>query len=154
MDYVALYCSYKSYKSIFQHLKNHSLTQPATRTPEDSELFVQCPHALWPLLFLSQNAILPAGFRQRDQTKKNPTGAFDRDALLDHLEKTALEHEDRDDLVPFTGEKKGPVHYTTEQHYWLHYSTLHRGGSYMSGFWAPTHSFRTTALNWKTIQCF
>ncbi|CAB1334351.1 unnamed protein product [Coregonus sp. 'balchen'] len=53
-----------------------------------------------------ENAILPAGYRQRDQTKKSPTGAFDRDALLDHLEKTALEHEDRDDLVPFTGEKK------------------------------------------------
>uniref|UniRef100_A0A4W5QGT7 Tropomodulin 4 (muscle) n=1 Tax=Hucho hucho TaxID=62062 RepID=A0A4W5QGT7_9TELE len=58
-----------------------------------------------------ENAILPAGYRQRDQTKKSPTGAFDRDALLDHLEKTALEHEDRDDLVPFTGEKKGTFSY-------------------------------------------
>ncbi|XP_012673568.1 tropomodulin-4 [Clupea harengus] len=54
-----------------------------------------------------ENAMLPAGFRQRDQTKKTATGAFDRDALLDHLEKEALEHPDRDDLVPFTGEKKG-----------------------------------------------
>jgi len=54
-----------------------------------------------------ENAMLPAGFRQRDQTKKSPTGAYDRDALMDHLEKQALEHEDRDDLVPFTGEKKG-----------------------------------------------
>lgn len=51
--------------------------------------------------------MLPAGFRQRDQTKKSPTGPFDRDALQQHLEKQALEHEDRDDLVPFTGEKKG-----------------------------------------------
>ena len=51
--------------------------------------------------------MLPAGYRQRDQTKKNPTGQFDRDALMDHLEKQALEHADRDDLVPFTGEKKG-----------------------------------------------
>lgn len=58
-------------------------------------------------LVFSQNAMLPAGFRQRDQTKKNPTGPFDRDALLQHLEKEALEHEDREDLVPFTGEKKG-----------------------------------------------
>lgn len=56
---------------------------------------------------MSQNAILPAGFRQRDQTKKSPTGAFDRDALQEYLEKQALEHEDREDLVPFTGEKKG-----------------------------------------------
>jgi len=54
-----------------------------------------------------ENAMLPAGLRQRDQTKKNPTGPFDRDALLDHLEKTALEIADRDDLIPFTGEKKG-----------------------------------------------
>lgn len=51
--------------------------------------------------------MLPAGFRQRDQTKKSPTGPFDRDALQQHLEKQALEHEDREDLVPFTGEKKG-----------------------------------------------
>lgn len=51
--------------------------------------------------------MLPAGFRQRDQTKKSPTGPFDREALQQHLEKQALEHEDRDDLVPFTGEKKG-----------------------------------------------
>uniref|UniRef100_A0A671VGX5 Tropomodulin 4 (muscle) n=1 Tax=Sparus aurata TaxID=8175 RepID=A0A671VGX5_SPAAU len=54
-----------------------------------------------------ENAMLPAGYRQRDQTKKTPTGPFDRDALQQHLEKQALEHEDRDDLVPFTGEKKG-----------------------------------------------
>lgn len=51
--------------------------------------------------------MLPAGFRQRDQTKKSPTGPFDREALQQHLEKLALEHEDREDLVPFTGEKKG-----------------------------------------------
>uniref|UniRef100_A0A7N8YLL1 Tropomodulin 4 (muscle) n=1 Tax=Mastacembelus armatus TaxID=205130 RepID=A0A7N8YLL1_9TELE len=54
-----------------------------------------------------ENALLPAGFRQRDQTKKSPTGPFDRDALMQHLEKQALEHQDREDLVPFTGEKKG-----------------------------------------------
>ncbi|MFT7811243.1 tropomodulin-4 [Arapaima gigas] len=54
-----------------------------------------------------ENAILPAGLRQRDQTKKSPTGPFDRDALMEHLEKQALEHVDREDLVPFTGEKKG-----------------------------------------------
>uniref|UniRef100_A0A8C6SW95 Tropomodulin 4 (muscle) n=1 Tax=Neogobius melanostomus TaxID=47308 RepID=A0A8C6SW95_9GOBI len=54
-----------------------------------------------------ENAMLPAGFRQRDQTKKGPTGPYDRDALMQHLEKSAMEHPDREDLVPFTGEKKG-----------------------------------------------
>jgi len=54
-----------------------------------------------------ENAMLPAGMRQRDQTKKTPTGPFDRDALLDHLEKEALDIADRDDLIPFTGEKRG-----------------------------------------------
>lgn len=61
------------------------------------------------LFVMFQNAMLPAGFRQRDQTKKSPTGPFDRNALLDHLEKQALEHQDREDLVPFTGEKKGSL---------------------------------------------
>lgn len=51
--------------------------------------------------------MLPAGLRQRDQTKKGPTGPYDRDALMQHLEKVALEHKGREDLVPFTGEKKG-----------------------------------------------
>ncbi|MBN3325273.1 TMOD1 protein, partial [Atractosteus spatula] len=53
------------------------------------------------------NALLPAGLRQKDQTKKSPTGPFKRDSLLAHLEKQAKEHPDRDDLVPFTGEKRG-----------------------------------------------
>uniref|UniRef100_A0A672K6I3 Tropomodulin 1 n=1 Tax=Sinocyclocheilus grahami TaxID=75366 RepID=A0A672K6I3_SINGR len=44
------------------------------------------------------NALLPAGFRQRDQTKKAPTGMFQRDNLLSHLEKEAKEHPERDEL--------------------------------------------------------
>ncbi|ETE65072.1 Tropomodulin-1 [Ophiophagus hannah] len=52
------------------------------------------------------NAILPAGMRQKDQTKKTPTGPFNRDVLLAHLEKQANDTKDRDDLVPFTGEKR------------------------------------------------
>lgn len=55
----------------------------------------------------SQNALLPAGFRQKDQTTKPATGPFDRERLLSYLEKQALEHKDREDFVPFTGEKKG-----------------------------------------------
>ncbi|NWU22733.1 TMOD4 protein, partial [Dyaphorophyia castanea] len=54
-----------------------------------------------------ENVLLPAGLRQPDQTQKSPTGPLDRDALLQHLERQALEAEERQDLVPFTGEKKG-----------------------------------------------
>ncbi|KAF4071823.1 hypothetical protein AMELA_G00267430 [Ameiurus melas] len=54
-----------------------------------------------------ENALLPAGLRQKDQTVKAATGPFDREKLLHYLEKEALEYKDRDDCVPFTGEKKG-----------------------------------------------
>ncbi|XP_069505967.1 tropomodulin-4 [Ambystoma mexicanum] len=54
-----------------------------------------------------ENILLPAGMRQRDQTKKTPTGPLDRDSLMQHLEKQALEAKEREDLVPFTGEKRG-----------------------------------------------
>lgn len=54
-----------------------------------------------------QNALLPAGLRQKDQTSKTATGPFDRERLLKYLEKEAMEHKDREDIVPFTGEKKG-----------------------------------------------
>uniref|UniRef100_A0A673FXC1 Tropomodulin-1-like n=1 Tax=Sinocyclocheilus rhinocerous TaxID=307959 RepID=A0A673FXC1_9TELE len=60
-------------------------------------------------LTCTYNALLPAGFRQRDQTKKAPTGTFQRDNLLSHLEKEAKEHPDRDELVPYTGEKRGKM---------------------------------------------
>uniref|UniRef100_A0A3B1JUF0 Tropomodulin 2 n=1 Tax=Astyanax mexicanus TaxID=7994 RepID=A0A3B1JUF0_ASTMX len=53
-----------------------------------------------------ENALLPAGLRQKDQTVKTATGPFNRDNLLQYLEKEALEYKDREDVVPFTGEKK------------------------------------------------
>ncbi|XP_068131548.1 tropomodulin-2-like [Hyperolius riggenbachi] len=56
-----------------------------------------------------ENALLPAGFRQKDQTTKEASGTFDRDHLLNYLRKEAMEHQDREDVVPFTGEKKGKV---------------------------------------------
>ncbi|KAM5235614.1 tropomodulin-2 isoform 2-T2 [Ctenodactylus gundi] len=56
-----------------------------------------------------ESATLPAGLRQRDQTQKAATGPFDREHLLLFLEKEALEQADREDAVPFTGEKKGRV---------------------------------------------
>lgn len=60
------------------------------------------------LLFsISQNALLPAGLRQKDQTTKKATGNFNREGLLKYLEKEAMDYKDREDIVPFTGEKKG-----------------------------------------------
>ncbi|XP_069851503.1 tropomodulin-3 [Dipodomys merriami] len=55
------------------------------------------------------NALLPAGFRQKNQTSKSATGPFDREHLLSYLEKEALEQKDREDYVPYTGEKKGKI---------------------------------------------
>ncbi|XP_075714116.1 tropomodulin-2-like isoform X2 [Rhinoderma darwinii] len=56
-----------------------------------------------------ENALLPAGFRQKDQTTKEDSGKFDREHLMEYLQKEAMEHQDREDCVPFTGEKKGKV---------------------------------------------
>ncbi|KAJ4946838.1 tropomodulin-2 [Gymnodraco acuticeps] len=56
-----------------------------------------------------ENALLPAGMRQKDQTTKQETGTFSRDGLLKYLEKEAMEYKDRDDVVSFTGERKGKV---------------------------------------------
>lgn len=56
-----------------------------------------------------ENALLPAGFRQKNQTSKSATGPFDRERLLSYLEKEALEYKDREDYVPYTGEKKGKI---------------------------------------------
>ncbi|XP_061102616.1 tropomodulin-2 [Conger conger] len=56
-----------------------------------------------------ENALLPAGLRQKDQTTKSETGTFDREELLKYLEKEALAYKDREDVVPFTGERKGKV---------------------------------------------
>lgn len=54
-----------------------------------------------------ENALLPASMRQKDQTTKKATGGFNRDRLLSYLEKEAMEYKDREDIVPFTGERKG-----------------------------------------------
>ncbi|KAK2502420.1 hypothetical protein MC885_011362 [Smutsia gigantea] len=45
-----------------------------------------------------KSALLPAGFRQKDQTQKAATGPFDREHLLMYLEKEALEQKDREDF--------------------------------------------------------
>ena len=69
--------------------------------------------ANWCLLFFNktsiplQNALLPASERCRIQTKKEPTGPFDRDALVDFLEKSALEEPDWEQNKPFVHEVRG-----------------------------------------------
>lgn len=69
-----------------------------------------------------QNALLPAGFRQKDQTTKEASGTFDREHLLAYLQKEAMEHQDREDIVPFTGEKKGNSTFASSSYYLM--STL------------------------------
>lgn len=66
-----------------------------------------------------EHALLPAGYRQKNQTVKSPTGPFDRDQLLGYLEKEALEYKDREDFVPFTGERKGAAAAITSGKLWL-----------------------------------
>lgn len=89
--------------------------------------------------------LLPAGLRQRDQTKKSPTGPLDRDALLQYLEQQALEVKERDDLVPFTGEKKGmgaltPMPFTNQMAVSCTYplASLPTSGSFLSGLRSQT----------------
>lgn len=56
------------------------------------------------------NTMLPAGYRQRDQTTKEPTGELDRDKLMNTLEEDALKIPDKEEEVPFVaGTKKGKV---------------------------------------------
>uniref|UniRef100_A0A8K9UJW1 Tropomodulin n=1 Tax=Oncorhynchus mykiss TaxID=8022 RepID=A0A8K9UJW1_ONCMY len=54
-----------------------------------------------------ENALLPASMRQKDHTVKAATGPYSREKLLSFLEKEALEYKDRDDVVSFSGERKG-----------------------------------------------
>lgn len=56
------------------------------------------------------NELLPAGMRQRDQTKKKPTGQLNRENLLDFLENEAKLIDDVEDIVPFqAGVKRGKI---------------------------------------------
>lgn len=56
------------------------------------------------------NTMLPAGYRQRDQTALEPTGELNRDALMTTLQEEALQMPDQEEEVPFViGTKKGKV---------------------------------------------
>jgi len=56
------------------------------------------------------NELLPAGYRQPNQTDKQDTGTFDREALLEYLEEQSRSIPDREDLVPhISGQKRGKI---------------------------------------------
>nr|CAB3267123.1 TMOD tropomodulin [Phallusia mammillata] len=56
------------------------------------------------------NQLLPAGHRQKDQTKKDPTGPLDREKLLEYIEDEAKKLEDEEEFVPYKpGLKRGKV---------------------------------------------
>lgn len=56
------------------------------------------------------NELLPAGMRQKDQTKKKATGKLNREELLDFLESEAKLIEDVEDVVPYqAGIKRGKI---------------------------------------------
>ncbi|NXM40987.1 TMOD1 protein, partial [Gymnorhina tibicen] len=94
------------------------------------------------------NALLPAGLRQRDQTQKPPTGPFKREELMAHLEKQAKDVKDREDLVPFTGEKRGMVILCTP--YWVHHDEA-TVGAQQKGFMF-SFSFSVAILGMHTLM--
>ncbi|XP_039247957.1 tropomodulin-1-like [Styela clava] len=56
------------------------------------------------------NELLPAGMRQKDQTKKKATGKLNREELMDFLESEAKLIEDVEETVPYQpGVKRGKV---------------------------------------------
>uniref|UniRef100_A0A0K0DS93 Tropomodulin n=2 Tax=Strongyloides stercoralis TaxID=6248 RepID=A0A0K0DS93_STRER len=60
--------------------------------------------------FDPDNSLLPPSQRCRDQTKKTPTGPFDRSKLLKYLEEEAAKEKDWEEVVPFVpGIKRGKV---------------------------------------------
>ncbi|NXS51868.1 TMOD1 protein, partial [Brachypteracias leptosomus] len=93
------------------------------------------------------NALLPAGLRQRDQTQKPPTGPFKREELMAHLEKQAKDVKDREDLVPFTGEKRGMIILCTTQRMCLFLALEHAVTQAMFPF-----SFSVAILGMHTLM--
>ena len=64
--------------------------------------------------------MLPPSDRQRPQTKKTPTGPFNRKQLLDFLERKAKEEKDWDESVPYVaGQKRGSynIHWASKETY-------------------------------------
>lgn len=58
-----------------------------------------------------ENELLPAGYRQLNQTDKKPTGEFNRDSLIEYLEEQARSQPEIEDHVPhIPGQKKGKIY--------------------------------------------
>jgi len=58
---------------------------------------------------------IPPSERCRYKTEKEPTGTYDRKHLIDHLETTAKEEKDWDEVKPFAKEVRGKVWKPKEQ---------------------------------------
>ncbi|KAK3096233.1 hypothetical protein FSP39_024800 [Pinctada imbricata] len=59
--------------------------------------------------FDPDNSLLPPSQRMKDQTKKNPTGPFQRKKLMEFLERKAKEEKDWEQNKPFVKEIRGKV---------------------------------------------
>ncbi|XP_070535862.1 tropomodulin-2-like [Ptychodera flava] len=60
--------------------------------------------------FDPDNSLLPPSERQKNQTNKEATGPFDRQHLLEYLERKAKDEKDREERVPYeSGKKRGKV---------------------------------------------
>ncbi|XP_031564455.1 tropomodulin-1-like [Actinia tenebrosa] len=56
-----------------------------------------------------ENALLPSHMRNDYKTDKAPTGPFNREKLLEHLEEQAKNEAEREDLMPYKKETRGKV---------------------------------------------
>ncbi|XP_074661359.1 tropomodulin-like isoform X2 [Tubulanus polymorphus] len=65
--------------------------------------------------FDPDNTYLPPSDRMKPQTTKEPTGPYDREKLLEFLEKKALEEKDWEQNKPFVHEVRGKVFVKKEQ---------------------------------------
>ena len=61
-----------------------------------------------PCLLCFQNELLPASDRVVDQTRKKPSGPYDRKRLLAHLEEQAANSTVGNDYIPFVKKKAPP----------------------------------------------
>lgn len=57
-----------------------------------------------------QDPDIPPSERCRYKTEKEPTGPFDRQALLEYLETTAKEEKDWEEFRPYVKETRGELH--------------------------------------------
>lgn len=63
------------------------------------------------------NELLPAGYRQANQTDKKEEGIYDREALLEYLEEQARSLPEQEEFMPhIQGQKRGKIFKKVERH--------------------------------------